>query len=97
MDAQTTLVVYTPAVPSTHTELVYFQENNFAIMKRAQVLGEIQSSVMLSVVLVHTEKPLLAQWLLTFFDNRRLTAVHFGRNPQNYKSNLLYPTIVISQ
>ena len=41
MDAQTTLVVYTPAVPSTHTALVYFQENNFAIMKRAQVLGEI--------------------------------------------------------
>ena len=40
-NAQTTLVVYTPAVPSTHTELIYFEDNNFTIMKRAQVLGEI--------------------------------------------------------
>ncbi|NLZ95159.1 MAG: UDP-N-acetylmuramate--L-alanine ligase [Bacteroidales bacterium] len=40
-NAQTTLVVYTPAVPSTHTEFVYFKDNGFTIMKRAQVLGEI--------------------------------------------------------
>ena len=33
------LVVYTPAIPSTHEELVYFQENGFEIHKRAQVLG----------------------------------------------------------
>lgn len=36
-----TLVVYTPAVPDTHTELTYFRTNGFKIMKRAQVLGEI--------------------------------------------------------
>ena len=41
MNAQTTLVVYTPAVPLTHTEFVYFKNNGFTIMKRAQVLGEI--------------------------------------------------------
>ncbi len=37
----TTLVVYTPAVPNDHSELVWFRENGFEIMKRAQVLGEI--------------------------------------------------------
>jgi UDP-N-acetylmuramate--alanine ligase len=36
-----TLVVYTPAVPSDHSELTYFRENGFTLMKRAQVLGEI--------------------------------------------------------
>lgn len=36
-----TLVVYTPAVPSDHTELVYFQKHQFTIYKRAQVLGMI--------------------------------------------------------
>ena len=36
-----TLVVYTPAVPSTHTELSYFQSAGFEVMKRARVLGEI--------------------------------------------------------
>ncbi len=34
-----TLVVYTPAIPETHKELVYFRENGFEIHKRAQVLG----------------------------------------------------------
>ena len=34
-----TLVVYTPAIPAEHGELVYFQTNGFEIRKRAQVLG----------------------------------------------------------
>ena len=39
-----TLVVYTPAIPETHAELNYFRENDFTLMKRAQVLGEITRS-----------------------------------------------------
>ena len=34
-----TLVVYTPAIPQNHKELVFFRENNFDVEKRAQVLG----------------------------------------------------------
>lgn len=41
LDKQHTLVVYTPAVPALHSELRYFGENGFTLMKRAQVLGEI--------------------------------------------------------
>ena len=40
-DAKSTLVVYTPAIPAEHKELVYFQENGFTIEKRAQVLGTL--------------------------------------------------------
>lgn len=36
-----TLVVYTPAVPESHTELVYFHTNGFEVVKRARVLGEV--------------------------------------------------------
>ncbi len=36
-----TLVVFTPAVPNDHSELTFFRENNFEILKRAQLLGEI--------------------------------------------------------
>lgn len=36
-----TLIVYTPAVPASHSELQYFRQNDFTVMKRAQVLGEI--------------------------------------------------------
>jgi UDP-N-acetylmuramate--alanine ligase len=35
------LVVYTPAIPSDHQELVYFREHGFEIQKRAQVLGTL--------------------------------------------------------
>ena len=36
-----TLVIYTPAVPAEHSELVFFQQNGFEIQKRAQVLGTL--------------------------------------------------------
>ena len=36
-----TLVVYTPAIPATHSELIFFQTQGFEVMKRARVLGEI--------------------------------------------------------
>ncbi len=36
-----TLIIYTPAVPKTHSELNYFQTKGNKIMKRAEVLGLI--------------------------------------------------------
>jgi UDP-N-acetylmuramate--alanine ligase len=38
------LVIYTPAIPAEHKELVYFRENGFEIQKRAQVLGTLTQS-----------------------------------------------------
>lgn len=40
-DEETTLVVYTPAIPADSTELAYFKENGFVLKKRAEVLGLI--------------------------------------------------------
>ena len=40
-EAQTTLVIYTPAIPQEHTELQYFRTSGFTIQKRAQVLGTL--------------------------------------------------------
>lgn len=40
-DANSCLVIYTPAIPANHQELVYFKENGFEIQKRAQVLGTL--------------------------------------------------------
>ena len=42
--ADHTLVIYTPAIPADHSELIYFQENGFDVEKRAQVLGLITQS-----------------------------------------------------
>lgn len=43
-DKESTLVVYTPAVPAENEEVRYFHQNGFTIQKRAQVLGIITKS-----------------------------------------------------
>lgn len=40
-DKETALIIYTPAIPSSHKELVFFKENQFDLQKRAQVLGTL--------------------------------------------------------
>lgn len=41
-DAQ--LIVFTPAVPKAHKELVYYQQHNYTLLKRSEVLGLITNS-----------------------------------------------------
>lgn len=41
LNKNNTLVVYTPAIPKHHAQLVYFQENQFELQKRSEVLGTI--------------------------------------------------------
>lgn len=49
-----TLVVYTPAVPSYHTELNFYKNNGFQIKKRSEVLGIItKDSFCLAVAGTH--------------------------------------------
>ena len=36
-----TLVIYTPAVPATHSELAFFRKGGYEVAKRSQVLGMI--------------------------------------------------------
>lgn len=42
-DAQSTLVIYTPAIPENHTELNWFIKNDFKTSKRAEILGMISN------------------------------------------------------
>ena len=44
LNTEKTLVIFTPAIPKNHSELIYFKENNFNILKRAQVLGMISKN-----------------------------------------------------
>ena len=44
LNAEETLVVYTPAIPNDHAELQYFRQNGFTIHKRSQVLGMLTRS-----------------------------------------------------
>ena len=41
---ESTLIVYTPAIPASHTEFTWFRNNGFTIQKRSQVLGMLTHS-----------------------------------------------------
>jgi UDP-N-acetylmuramate--alanine ligase len=41
LDKQAQLVVYTPAIPATHTELTWYREQGYEVVKRSDVLQEI--------------------------------------------------------
>ncbi|MFI3289110.1 MAG: UDP-N-acetylmuramate--L-alanine ligase [Rikenellaceae bacterium] len=38
-DPSNTVVIYTPAIPASHSELNYFRDNGFEVIKRSQMLG----------------------------------------------------------
>ena len=44
IDKAAQLVVFTPAVPKDHKELNYYQQNNYTVVKRSDVLGAITNS-----------------------------------------------------
>lgn len=87
---ETTLVVFTPAIPATHKELVYFQEHHFEIHKRAQVLGMLtQTEKGLCVAGTHgkTTTSTMAAFLL---DHSHIGCNAFlGGISKNYQTNLL--------
>jgi UDP-N-acetylmuramate--alanine ligase len=41
IDKNASVVVYTPAIPASHTELNYFRDNGYEVVKRSDVLGWI--------------------------------------------------------
>lgn len=90
LNPETTLIVYTPAIPAEHKELTYFREHNFEIQKRAQVLGMItQTERGLCVAGTHgkTTTSTMAAFLL---DNSHVKCNAFlGGISKNYGTNLL--------
>ncbi|MGX5820496.1 UDP-N-acetylmuramate--L-alanine ligase [Chitinophaga lutea] len=45
IDREANLVVYTPAIPATQLELVWYRENGYEVVKRSDVLQEITRSL----------------------------------------------------
>lgn len=89
-DKDTTLVVFTPAIPHDHRELAYFRQNGFEIHKRAQVLGLItHGSKALCVAGTHgkTTTSTMAAHLL--HQSHVGCTAFLGGISKNYGTNLL--------
>jgi UDP-N-acetylmuramate--alanine ligase len=89
-EKEKTLIVYTPAVPNTHSELSYFTKEGFKVLKRSEILGEItKNSFCLAVAGTHgktTTSTILGHILKECNTN---ATSFLGGIAENYNSNLI--------
>ncbi len=89
-DKKQTLVVYTPAVPSSHLELTFFKEKGFVVIKRAQLLGEItRSSDAICVAGTHGKTTVSSMVAHLLKQSKVDCSAFLGGILKNYNSNLL--------
>ncbi len=90
LSSEDTLVVYTPAIPNDHSELIFVREQGYVLKKRAEILGDISKDVYtLAVAGTHgktTTTAILAHLLKE--SGVKLTAF-LGGISENYNSNLI--------
>ena len=85
-----TIVVYTPAVPAEHSQMVWFREQGFEVVKRSQMLGYLaQGKYVMAVAGTHgkTTTSTLTAWL-----NHEVAGggnAFLGGISKNFESNLV--------
>ncbi len=89
-DKSSTIVVYTPAVPAEHSQMVWFREQGFEMVKRSQMLGYLaQGKYVMAVAGTHgkTTTSTLVSWL-----NHEVAgggSAFLGGISKNFESNLV--------
>jgi UDP-N-acetylmuramate--alanine ligase len=88
LNADETMVVYTPAIPKNHTELNYFLDNKFTVLKRAEILGKITASTFCLAVAGTHGKTTTSSILGHIMQKEKATSF-LGGIAENYNSNLI--------
>ncbi|WP_277871518.1 UDP-N-acetylmuramate--L-alanine ligase [Winogradskyella wandonensis] len=85
-----TLVVYTPAIPNSHSELNFFKSNDFEVKKRSEVLGEITKKTFCFAVAGTHGKTTTTSILGHLLNECNVNMTAFlGGISENYNSNLI--------
>ena len=88
LDKESTLVVYTPAIPKNSEELSYFKNSNFTILKRAEILGAITKSTFCLAAAGTHGKTTTSSILGHIMQPEKATSF-LGGVAENYNSNLI--------
>lgn len=88
LNPENSMIVYTPAIPKDHNELVYFKRHNFPIFKRAAVLGKITANTFCLAVAGTHGKTTTSAILGHLMQPSGATAF-LGGIAENYQSNLI--------
>ncbi len=84
------LVIYTPAVPQQHTELNFFRNEGYTVLKRSQVLGLLTENVFTVAIAGTHGKTTTSSMVAHILSTAGLDVTAFlGGITQNYSSNLL--------
>jgi UDP-N-acetylmuramate--alanine ligase len=87
---ENTLVIYTPAIPTDHPQLKYFQDHNFVIQKRAQVLGDItRQSKGICIAGTHGKTTTSTITAHLLYQSQVSCNAFLGGIANNYNTNLL--------
>ncbi len=90
LDNENSIVIYTPAVPNNHKQLMYFKSHNFNIFKRAEILGEITKNTFCFAVAGTHGKTTTSTILGHILKEAGVNATSFlGGISENYNSNLI--------
>jgi UDP-N-acetylmuramate--alanine ligase len=90
LDVETTLVVYTPAIPKNNKELNYFIDNGFKVLKRSQILGLITANTFCLAVAGTHGKTTTTSILGHLMNECNVPLTAFlGGVSENYNSNLI--------
>ena len=90
LNPETTLVVYTPAIPENHKGLNYFKSHGFQVMKRSQILGLITKHTFCLAVAGTHGKTTTTSILGHLLKECGLEMTAFlGGIAENYNSNLI--------
>jgi UDP-N-acetylmuramate--alanine ligase len=87
---ESTLVIYTPAIPSTNKLLNYFQRESYTIMKRAEVLGMITRSFKTIAIAGTHGKTTTSSMVAVVMEQSKVKCNAFlGGILTNYNSNIV--------
>ncbi len=90
-EKETTLIVYTPAVPQSHHELYYFKKEKFNVFKRSQILGHIVNQKKCIAVAGTHGKTSISTMIAHILKQSKVGCNAFlGGISKNYNTNFLY-------
>jgi UDP-N-acetylmuramate--alanine ligase len=88
IDANANVVVYTPAIPESHSELTYFRNNGYEVVKRSDVLGWItEGTVNICVAGTHGKTTVSTMIAHVLRDSGHGCTAFLGGIAANYNTN----------
>jgi len=91
-NTNSTLVIYTPAIPSNHAGFNYFKDNGFILKKRSLVLGEITNNYSTIAIAGTHGKTSVSTAIAHILHQSSIGCLAFlGGISKNYGTNLILP------